>query len=796
MHHALLLPALLELLAKSALLLLGATAFIAAARRLSAAQQHVLWLAVFAALLLLPLTKSIAPRWRLPGSPTTPVVTVLTALPQTPIEAATVETTPAPAPKKLHLPDTSSLALWAWLTGTAGIVAYRLLGSLQIAWLRRGSAPSDNTRLAELAQRAATEMNLRTACAIRLAEAVRVPCTWGFWRPVVLLPAAAEHDWPAERLLAALRHEFAHVSRRDYLARWISLLTCAIYWPNPLVWLAARRLHIAQEQACDDLVLAAGTPPADYAALLVETARAAIGAPFGLRAAVAMARPSTLEGRVLAIVDETRRRHAAGRATTLAGALGAAAIIGASALAQVAPEKSAPAAFSLPDLKNQVIVRSHFLEVPKGLLDNLPATPFALSGVWTREQADEMWRMLQGRPGVDIVSAPAVTTLSGQPATIRNGREYELAPGSQPSKRFVGTTFEFLPAYEFKPGAEKQTIDLDLAVQRTTLKEDATIIAGKPVFDEQKTRFAVTIFDHCTVIVYLGPAQREGRELWLLVDAGTIVPGQAAAAPATEPASPPPQKAPTESAALKKAQEIILPKIEFRDASLKEAIDFLCAKAVALDPEIRGVNVVIKAGANADAHISLSLTNVPLIEALKYVASLANLEVRAEPHALILGVPPPAASGQPIVEVTAQSATFDQKANTAVFSGDASAKVQRPGQDPLVLEADNLRVVGITPAAVESAAHKKAATILIPKLELREASVTEAVDFLRTKAHELDPEKTGVNIILKATGTPAEARITLALTNMPLSEALRYVADLANLKLSTEPNAFVLEPKK
>jgi len=332
---------LLELLAKSALILLAAAALAAALSRGSAAQRHTLWLAVFAALLLLPLTKLAAPRWHLPGSPGTGPATVraLPALTLTPLDAdPPTAAAPVANSRSWSWPNPQHLLVGAWLLGAAGILGYRWLGSLQIAVLRRRSRASASVRMAVLAQQAAGEMNLREPCEIRLAPAVSVPCTAGVRRPAVLLPVTAGNRDDA-RLLTTLRHEFAHIRRHDYLARWGALLACALYWPNPLVWLAARRLHTGQEQACDDLVLRAGTPPADYAALLLETARAFTQPGESLRAALAMARPSTLEGRVLAIVDDTRDRRPAGRAFSLAGVFGVAAIIGASALAQVAPKQ-------------------------------------------------------------------------------------------------------------------------------------------------------------------------------------------------------------------------------------------------------------------------------------------------------------------------------------------------------------------------------------------------------------------------------------------------------------------------
>ena len=95
---------------------------------------------------------------------------------------------------------------------------------------------------------------------------------------------------------------------------------------------------------------------------------------------------------------------------------------------------------------------------------------------------------------------------------------------------------------------------------------------------------------------------------------------------------------------------------------------------------------------------------------------------------------------------------------------------------------------------------KKLESTIIPRLEFREVGVVEAVEFLRKKAVELDPLRAGVPIYLRLQPVappappirglnpsppvppPSTARITVSLTNIPLSEALRYVSSLAGLK--------------
>src|SRR5438093_2019905 len=148
-------------------------------------------------------------------------------------------------------------------------------------------------------------------------------------------------------------------------------------------------------------------------------------------------------------------------------------------------------------------------------------------------------------------------------------------------------------------------------------------------------------------------------------------------------------------------------------------------------------------------------------------------------------------------------------------------------------------------------------TIIIPRVEFRDASMREAIDFLREQAVENDPSpegKKGVDIVLRtvplgqiapppvpvgpaaspaaagsppgpvgppaaptgpgAPGTgpvtaqpavarpvvaasvisPAEARITLTLNQIPLGEALRYIAQQAGLKVKVEPYAVSVIP--
>ena len=151
---------------------------------------------------------------------------------------------------------------------------------------------------------------------LRWSAWTAVPLSVGVWRPTIVLPEKAK-TWDATHRRTVLIHELAHVKRRDCLTQLLTQITCAFHWFNPLVWGAARQLYIERERACDDVVLVAGMRASTYAETLLETARSLHSAEWSTVAALAMARRSQLEGRLLAILDPTLRHRGLNRAGSI-----------------------------------------------------------------------------------------------------------------------------------------------------------------------------------------------------------------------------------------------------------------------------------------------------------------------------------------------------------------------------------------------------------------------------------------------------------------------------------------------
>jgi beta-lactamase regulating signal transducer with metallopeptidase domain/endonuclease YncB( thermonuclease family) len=364
---------LLDAALKGSVLLLLAWAATRLLRRASAAARHLVWSAALAGVVLLPVLGAVVPRWRvlpLPALgagvaevamelPSVPEVAA-TAGPEEAVElgAGTADAMPAPSPDvspwvgggevpsgnagggEPLAPDWRTLLLLAWAAGTA-LLALRLgFGLARVWWLERRAEEITDDAWVRAVDLLARRLRVGRIVTLLRAPGATVPMTWGLLRPVVLLPAEAD-AWDDERRAAVLAHELAHVRRWDAATQWVAHLARVLFWFNPLVWMACRRVCEEREHACDDAVLAMGTQPTRYADHLLEIVRA-LGTAEGPAAALAMARRSQFEGRLLAILDRATPRGGVTRRGVLATLCATAACVVPLAALGAAPPVAAP----------------------------------------------------------------------------------------------------------------------------------------------------------------------------------------------------------------------------------------------------------------------------------------------------------------------------------------------------------------------------------------------------------------------------------------------------------------------
>jgi HEAT repeat protein len=314
-------------------------------RGASAAVRHAVWTVALGCLLFLPILSSSLPAWKL--EPLYVSVEADAALSGDVVSAGDNElcdcecdcepderrepaatfasgegngASPGPAPRAGRAsveearpagPSTAAVALMIWALGVLVLLARLGFDTLRVHGITRRAEDCRSAEVCGLAERLVASLGIRRRVRVVVSDEVSVPLTWGVLLPVVILPESVA-TWTMERKRIVLMHELAHVVRWDYAVLLMVEVVCAVYWFNPLVWLAARQGAMERERACDDQALRVGVRSDVYATHLYEIARAQVVGETP-RGAFAMAHASNLARRVRSILarglDRTPLSH-------------------------------------------------------------------------------------------------------------------------------------------------------------------------------------------------------------------------------------------------------------------------------------------------------------------------------------------------------------------------------------------------------------------------------------------------------------------------------------------------------
>ncbi len=347
----------LEFWLSLAVLLLGSsllivTAFVATGlmKRQSASSRHMVWLAAFSGLLLLPFARQVLPQTSIviaksptaftkPAAPaaslgsselvTQPRTSQPSSIPESEVQeglrgASALGPVDFPTAEVLRGASTprtgtsfSSVVKTLWMAGFGLCAIQIFLAILRIRLLRTRQVSRD---LASAQARWQQTVGVKRSWQLRVNEGTTPPVamTWGTVSSTVLLPQSSS-EWTNQRLEAVMLHELAHVRRWDCASQLLTATVCALYWFNPLVWLGARAMRAEAESAADDIVLRSGMKPSAYAGELLRLA-AELGKkkqPFSV-VGVSIMKHSKIESRVVAILDSSRRRRGIGSLETIA----------------------------------------------------------------------------------------------------------------------------------------------------------------------------------------------------------------------------------------------------------------------------------------------------------------------------------------------------------------------------------------------------------------------------------------------------------------------------------------------
>ncbi len=86
-----------------------------------------------------------------------------------------------------------------------------------------------------------------------------------------------------------------------------------------------------------------------------------------------------------------------------------------------------------------------------------------------------------------------------------------------------------------------------------------------------------------------------------------------------------------------KLQGLMLPQLNFDEAPVGDVLDFLAKRVTEISDGKVGANVIFKGTEEERARpITMQLRNVPVTEAFRYVTEVSRLQLRYEPHAVVV----------------------------------------------------------------------------------------------------------------------------------------------------------------
>ena len=274
-----------------------------AIKKFSSAEQpvvsHTLWQSAFYLLPVLPFLPLLSNGLQA-TAPLTDIVS--------PIFEVTVLVGQSTGQRVLNV-TTVLLALYVM---TSLILLFKLGRSYyRLTVLQRQALPVETGPVLRELQRCKVSLAIKEQVRILSSEHIDSPVSFGFRRHTIVLPVNYQ-DWSESALTDVLLHELCHLRRNDWLTLMLSHLLCVMYWANPFVWLAQRRLLEVTENRCDQEVVSLGRDQVTYAESLLGVAHSCRQCEHPASAwlpAQAMFDHNTLKTRLHQVLKETTMQN-------------------------------------------------------------------------------------------------------------------------------------------------------------------------------------------------------------------------------------------------------------------------------------------------------------------------------------------------------------------------------------------------------------------------------------------------------------------------------------------------------
>lgn len=147
------------------------------------------------------------------------------------------------------------LLFWVWIVGIIAMILLVIKSSRRLGSLKKSALPLQNPEVRRLYNHCLKEMGITKAIPIYSTAFLKSPIIFGLLNPCIYLPIHLIADFNPSDMRYMLLHELQHYRYKDTIASYFMNLAGVLYWFNPLVWYALKKMRGDREVACDSSVL-------------------------------------------------------------------------------------------------------------------------------------------------------------------------------------------------------------------------------------------------------------------------------------------------------------------------------------------------------------------------------------------------------------------------------------------------------------------------------------------------------------------------------------------------------------
>ena len=118
----------------------------------------------------------------------------------------------------------------------------------------------------------ANHFGIKRKVQLWFSNSLSTPITFGFLKPVIILPVALINQISIKQAETLILHELTHIKANDYLLNWALIITENIFFFNPFVKTLCKKIRLEREKYCDSNVIAFDYSPILYAETLLKAA--------------------------------------------------------------------------------------------------------------------------------------------------------------------------------------------------------------------------------------------------------------------------------------------------------------------------------------------------------------------------------------------------------------------------------------------------------------------------------------------------------------------------------------------